>query len=77
MPSQPNILWYCTDQQRFDTISALGNQHIKHPKSRSICVGIRHILPMLIASRRSVRLVVRVFYRACILAQSVSTGMVI
>jgi arylsulfatase A-like enzyme len=26
--SRPNILWYCTDQQRFDTIRALGNPHI-------------------------------------------------
>ncbi len=28
---QPNILWYCTDQQRFDTIAALGNPHIRTP----------------------------------------------
>ncbi len=26
--SRPNILWYCTDQQRFDTIAALGNEHV-------------------------------------------------
>ncbi len=31
MPSRPNILWYCTDQQRFDTIAALGNRHIRTP----------------------------------------------
>ena len=31
MQSRPNILWYCTDQQRFDTIAALGNQHINTP----------------------------------------------
>lgn len=31
MQSRPNILWYCTDQQRFDTIAALGNQHIHTP----------------------------------------------
>ncbi len=31
MPSRPNILWYCTDQQRFDTIAALGNRHINTP----------------------------------------------
>ena len=31
MPSRPNILWYCTDQQRFDTIAALGNKHIRTP----------------------------------------------
>lgn len=27
----PNILWYCTDQQRFDTIACLGNPHINTP----------------------------------------------
>jgi len=26
---RPNILWICTDQQRFDTIHALGNAHIR------------------------------------------------
>ena len=31
MPFRPNILWYCTDQQRFDTIAALGNAHINTP----------------------------------------------
>ncbi len=25
---RPNVLWYCTDQQRFDTIAALGNRHV-------------------------------------------------
>jgi arylsulfatase len=29
--SRPNILLFCTDQQRFDTIHALGNQHIRTP----------------------------------------------
>ena len=28
---RPNILWFCTDQQRFDTIHALGNPHINTP----------------------------------------------
>lgn len=28
---QPNILWICTDQQRYDTIAALGNPVIKTP----------------------------------------------
>lgn len=27
----PNILWVCTDQQRFDTIRSLGNPHIRTP----------------------------------------------
>ena len=29
--SKPNILWICTDQQRYDTISSLGNPHIRTP----------------------------------------------
>jgi len=28
---RPNILWICTDQQRFDTIHALGNPHVQTP----------------------------------------------
>jgi arylsulfatase len=32
MPKRPNILWYCTDQQRFDTIHSLGNTHIHTPR---------------------------------------------
>ncbi len=28
---QPNVLWFCTDQQRFDTIRALGNKAIRTP----------------------------------------------
>lgn len=32
MPAdKPNILWICTDQQRYDTISALGNPHVSTP----------------------------------------------
>ena len=30
-PKRPNILWICTDQQRADTIPALGNPHIRTP----------------------------------------------
>jgi arylsulfatase A-like enzyme len=29
--SRPNILWYCADAQRFDTIGALGNDAIRTP----------------------------------------------
>ncbi|MGA1199494.1 MAG: sulfatase-like hydrolase/transferase, partial [Candidatus Latescibacterota bacterium] len=29
--SRPNILWICTDQQRYDTIGALGNVHVTTP----------------------------------------------
>ncbi len=32
MADRPNILWYCTDQQRFDTIARLGNPHIRTPR---------------------------------------------
>ena len=31
MPAPPNILWICTDQQRADTIAALGNSYIRTP----------------------------------------------
>ena len=31
MNQRPNILWYCTDQQRFDTIGALGNPFVRTP----------------------------------------------
>ncbi|HIB89878.1 TPA: DUF4976 domain-containing protein [Candidatus Poribacteria bacterium] len=32
----PNILWLCTDQQRYDTIRALGNPHIQTPNIDSL-----------------------------------------
>lgn len=28
---RPNILWICTDQQRWDTIASLGNPHLRTP----------------------------------------------
>ena len=28
---RPNILWICTDQQRYDTIAALGHRHVSTP----------------------------------------------
>ena len=31
MKRPPNILWYCTDQQRFDTIHRLNNPHVRTP----------------------------------------------
>ncbi len=30
-PKRPNILWICTDQQRYDTIAALGNPYVSTP----------------------------------------------
>lgn len=26
-----NVVWFCTDQQRYDTISCMGNQHLRTP----------------------------------------------
>jgi arylsulfatase A-like enzyme len=34
---RPNILWYCPDQQRFDTIRALGNGYINTPNIDALC----------------------------------------
>ena len=39
MNARPNILWYCTDQQRFDTIGALGNPHVKTPAIDALVKG--------------------------------------
>ncbi len=38
---RPNILWICTDQQRYDTIHTLGNPHIRTPNlDRLVAQGI-------------------------------------
>lgn len=37
MPDRPNILWICTDQQRYDTIGALGNPWIRTPNIDRLC----------------------------------------
>jgi arylsulfatase A-like enzyme len=29
--SAPNVLWVCTDQQRFDTLGCYGNEHVETP----------------------------------------------
>ena len=34
---RPNILWICTDQQRYDTIHALGNSAIRTPNLDCLC----------------------------------------
>lgn len=39
MARRPNILWYCTDQQRWDTIAALGNAHINTPNLDALCAS--------------------------------------
>lgn len=35
----PNILWICTDQQRWDTVAALGNPHIRTPHLDRLCAS--------------------------------------
>lgn len=38
---RPNIVWYCTDQQRSDTIGALGNEYIRTPNiDRLVADGV-------------------------------------
>ncbi len=37
MKRRPNILWICTDQQRYDTVSILGNPHIRTPNLDRLC----------------------------------------
>ena len=29
---RPNILWICTDQQRFDTLGCYGNPRVRTPR---------------------------------------------
>jgi arylsulfatase A-like enzyme len=35
-PRRPNILWICTDQQRYDTLGAQGNAHVSTPRLDSL-----------------------------------------
>lgn len=37
MKKHPNILWLTSDQQRFDTIHALGNAYIDTPYLDKLC----------------------------------------
>ncbi|MCE2468362.1 MAG: sulfatase-like hydrolase/transferase [Caldilineaceae bacterium] len=37
--NRPNILWICTDQQRLDTIGALGNSHARTPNLDRLCAA--------------------------------------
>jgi len=40
MPTtRPNVLWYCSDQQRWDTIHALGNRHIRTDALDALVAG--------------------------------------
>ena len=37
MPNRPNLLWICTDQQRYDTIHTLNNPYIHTPNLNRLC----------------------------------------
>ncbi len=39
---KPNILWICTDQQRYDTIGALGNPYVSTPNIDSLVAETPH-----------------------------------
>jgi arylsulfatase A-like enzyme len=40
-PDRPNVLWFCTDQQRYDTIGALGNPYVHTPNlDRLVAEGV-------------------------------------
>lgn len=55
-----NIVWFCTDQQRWDTIHSLGNPYIHTPNiDRLVKEGVA--FTRLIHRRRSVRQAVPVF----------------
>ena len=41
--NRPNILLITTDQQRFDTIAALGNSHIFTPHLNWLTDGLSHL----------------------------------
>ena len=45
MDKRPNILWLCTDQQRWDTIHALGNSFIDTPNLDRLCRQVNWALP--------------------------------
>ena len=34
--ARPNILWICSDQQRFDTLGCYGNEFVKTPHIDSL-----------------------------------------
>ncbi len=36
---RPNVLWFCSDQQRWDTVGALGNTHVRTPAVDALCAA--------------------------------------
>ena len=68
---RPNILWICTDQQRYDTIGALGNRYVSTPNiDRLVEEGL--LLPTPTAKARSAHLAGGAFLQGCIRARCTS-----
>ncbi|HQZ11890.1 MAG TPA: sulfatase-like hydrolase/transferase [Devosia sp.] len=40
--TKPNILWICTDQQRWDTLGVTGNRHVRTPNLDRLFAGGAH-----------------------------------
>jgi choline-sulfatase len=40
--TKPNILWICTDQQRWDTLGVTGNRHVRTPNLDRLAKGGAH-----------------------------------
>ena len=40
---KPNVLWICTDQQRYDTLRCNGNDRIDTPNLDALAANYRHI----------------------------------
>lgn len=59
--NQPNVLYIMTDQQRFDTLAALGNPHIHTPNfDRLVRRGVSFTraystCPVCVAARCTIR----------------------
>ena len=65
--AQPNILYVMTDQQRFDTIAAMGNADIYTPNlDRLVRRGVRFVngystCPVCVPARYTIRTALRIF----------------
>ena len=49
MSARPNILWYCADQQRYDTIGATGQAHIATPNLDAMMASVSAWPPRSVA----------------------------
>lgn len=51
---KPNILWICTDQQRFDSLGCYGNAKVDTPNIDKLAEGGEYFLRIPIARVRYV-----------------------